>query len=286
MGKPSQGRIKFFLLSVEKEDMNNKAFTISLMLAGIAVFMIYSYISSKEEEIKSKYGTEVAVVVAKKDIKEMSEIYENMVEIVKKPKSFIEPGKATSKEEVVGFIAMVPIKKGEQITLNKIIQPGVETGLSRQVSIGKRAVSIPVSDSTAVGKLIKPGDRVDVIATIDPPGGVKGSALTKIVLQDAPVLAVGEYIAATAPRKVEKDETTGKNFTRNLNVERNFNTISIEADPQDAVSIVLLRDGGSKLSIMLRNNDDTERVGIPAMGVLDVLGVDRNRIIRAPSTQR
>ncbi|MEW6058286.1 MAG: hypothetical protein AB1540_16920, partial [Bdellovibrionota bacterium] len=81
--------------------MNNKAFTISMMLAGMAVFMIWSYISTKEQEIKATYGTETAVVVAKRDIAELSEIYDNMVEIVSKPKRFLEPGKTTSKEEVV-----------------------------------------------------------------------------------------------------------------------------------------------------------------------------------------
>src|SRR5689334_13328922 len=101
--------------------MNNKAFTISIALAAMAVFMIYSYITSKEEELKNYYGTPTAVVVAKKDIPMLSEIHENMVEIVSKPKMFLEPGKTTSKKEVEGFIAAVPLRKGEQITINKII---------------------------------------------------------------------------------------------------------------------------------------------------------------------
>src|SRR4051794_24313554 len=124
--------------------MNNKAFTISLALAGMAVFMIWSYISSQEEDLKKKYGGEQKVVVAKRDIQEMYEVTENSIEEVAKPKNFIEPGYAKTKSEVVGFIAMVPIRKGEQITLNKIREPGIRTGLSKQVSPGKRAVAIPV----------------------------------------------------------------------------------------------------------------------------------------------
>src|SRR5689334_6537104 len=104
--------------------MNNKAFTISLTLAGLAVFMIYSYITSKEEELKKIYGDEVAVVVAKRDISELDMIYENMVDTVVKPKRFAEPGSARAKDEVTGFIAAVPIRKGEQVTMNKIIAAG------------------------------------------------------------------------------------------------------------------------------------------------------------------
>ena len=266
--------------------MNNKAFTISIALAGMAVFMIYSYITSTEEDLKKKYGGEKKVVIAKKDIQEMYEVTDGAIEEVARPASFIEPGAARSKAEVISFIAMVPIRKGEQITLNKIREPGIRTGLSKQVAPGKRAVSIPVDDNTAVNRLLKPGDRIDLMATIEPPGGAKGSQMTKIVGQDLPVLAVGEYVTTTAPRKLEMDDTTGKNVVRNLNIEHNYNTITLEVDPTTALSLALLRDGGSRVSVMLRNNDDTERVNIPAQTLLDVLGPDQSRIIRAPSAQK
>src|SRR5687768_15915366 len=112
--------------------MNNKAFTISIALAGMAVFMIYSYISSKESELTQKDGSMTNVVVAKRDIAELAEIHDNMIDTVNKPKQFLEPGWTTTKQEGSGFIAAVPIRKGEQITLNKIIAPGIKTGLSKQ----------------------------------------------------------------------------------------------------------------------------------------------------------
>ena len=261
--------------------MNNKAFTISLALAGMAVFMIYSYITSQEQSLKEKYGIETTVLIAKKNIAEMAEITDNSLTTDKKPQSFVEPGADKIKvQDVVGLIAMVPINKGEQITLNKLMQPGIATGLSRQISPGKRAVALPVDDNSAVGRLLKPGDRIDLMTTIDPPGGAKGSQMSKIVAQDLPVLAVGEYITTTAPRREEIDFTTGKKLIRNLNVEHNYNTITLEVDPQTAMSLALLRDGGSRISVMLRNSDDSERVNIPAITLLDVLGPDQSKIMR------
>lgn len=263
--------------------MNNKAFTISIALAALAVFMIYSYITSKEQEIKANYGTETAVIVAKRDISEMSEIYENMLEQVTKPKKFLEPNAVKDKKEVMNFIAAVTIHKGEQITFNKVLAPGVRTGLSKQISPGKRAISLTIGDDTAVTRLIKPGDRVDVVATIDPPGGQKGSQIAKVVMQDVPVLAVGEYIATQLPRKIEKDEVSGKETARNLAENRNFNTITLETDPQMALQLTLLRDTSARLSLLLRNNDDTERVNLNGMMLLDVLGGDGARVIRGPA---
>ncbi len=266
--------------------MNNKAFTVSIALALFAVFMVYSFISSKEEEYKTKYGSETAVVVAKRDIKEMDEIHDNMIDIVSKPKMFVEPGKTTSKEEVTGFIATVPIRKGEQITLNKIASPGLRTGLARQVTPGKRAVSIPVDDNSAVNRLIKPGDRIDLVTVIDPPGSSKGSQVAKVFAQDVLVLAVGEWAATTAPRKVEKDDATGKDVVLNLNITRNYSTISVEVDPMIAQQIALLRGVGFPFTMLLRNNDDSERIMVGGTNLLDVLGADAGKVVRTPANQR
>ncbi len=267
--------------------MNNKAFTVSMALALMSVFMIYSYISSREEEYKTKYGSEIAVVVAKTDIKEMGEIHANQVEIISKPKQFVEPGKTTSKEEVVGFISSVNIRKGEQITLNKIVAPGVKTGLARQVSPGKRAMSIPVDDNNAVNRLLKPGDRIDLIATIDPPGGARGSQISKMILQDALILAVGEWATTQAPRRVEKDDSTNKDVVVNLNMRRDLiNTITIEVDPTAAQHVSLLKNTGSAMTVLLRNNDDTERVLVGGSTLMDVLGADASKIVRTPAGQR
>src|SRR5579863_3919496 len=115
--------------------MNNKAFTISIALAVMAVYMIYSYITSQEQDLREKFGKETTVLVAKKNIQELGEITENNVTTDKRPASFLEPGAdKVELKYIIGLIAMVPINKGEQITLNKLMQPGIATGLSRQVS--------------------------------------------------------------------------------------------------------------------------------------------------------
>ncbi len=267
--------------------MNNKAFTVSLLLAATAVFLVHSYTTSKEESYTKTFGNMVPVVVAKKTIKEMDEITKDAIEIVNKPKNYVEPGKTTSKEEVEGFIAAVNIRKGEQVTLNKVIPPGVQTGLSRQVAPGRRAIAIPVDDYNAVNRLLKPGDRVDLIATIDPPGAPKGSQIARTVLQDVLVLAVGEWVSTTAPRKTEKDEIDGKNVTVNLNITRNFNTITLEVEPYAAQQLTLLRSSGITVGVVLRNNDDSEKLVIRGVGLPDVLGDDVSRVpVRTPGGSR
>lgn len=250
--------------------MNNKAFTFSIGLALLATLMVYNYMSSKEEQWQTMYGTPTAVVVAKEDIKELETIDETKIEIVKKPQQYVEPGAQTSKDEVVGFIASVPMKRGEQVTLSKAMPPGLRTGLARQVSPGKRAVAISVRDDNAVGRLIKPGDRVDVLAVIQPPGQ-RGSDIAKMILQDVLILAVGEYITTLPPRKQQKDDS-GKMYTKNLNLDRNFSTVTLEVDPAAAQQVLLLQSMGMGLYVLLRNNDDTERVALGVTSLGEVLG--------------
>lgn len=264
--------------------MNNKAFSLSLVLALLAVFMVYSYIGSKEEEYKTKYGTEVAVVVAKRDIAELEMINDTMIEIINKPKRYVEPGSLTSKEEAADYVTLVPLKKGEQITLTKIVPPGVKTGLAKQISPGKRAVSINVNDSSAVNRLIKPGDRVDLVAVVEPPGSGRGNQVAKMVMQDVPVLAVGEYVTSQPPRKLVKNESTDKMEIKNLNTDRTYNTITVETDPATAMQIVLL-NGTTTIYVLMRNVDDTERTNIGGVFMTDLLRDEYNRI-RGTASQR
>ena len=70
--------------------MNNKAFTLSLVMAILAVFFVSSYVTSVEESTKIKFGTSVSVLVAKHDIKEMETLNESSWEIDHRPKQFIE----------------------------------------------------------------------------------------------------------------------------------------------------------------------------------------------------
>ena len=164
--------------------MNSRAFTFSLLIAGIAMFMVSSFITSQEEKLTIRYGQQVPVVVAKVDIKELELIDDRKIQVTTVPKSYKAPNAFDKPADVFNTIATVPIKAGEQITYPRVTYPGARSGLSRQVSVGKRALSIQVSEDTAVSKLIKPGDRVDVIALLDYAGGKLDKMKVKTVLQD------------------------------------------------------------------------------------------------------
>ncbi|MCO4795513.1 MAG: Flp pilus assembly protein CpaB, partial [Bacteriovoracaceae bacterium] len=164
--------------------MNTRAFTLALIIAALAALMVNTYIDDKETQITQQYGTKTTVVIAKKDIAELELIDDSKVTIKPVPKNFKMPGGFSKISEVENTVATVPIRKGEQITKPRVIFPGARTGLARQVSVGRRAVAIQITENQAVSKLLKPGDRVDVLASINYAPGRKDLQKIKTILQD------------------------------------------------------------------------------------------------------
>jgi pilus assembly protein CpaB len=279
--------------------MNNRAVTLSVVMAVMAMFFIHSYVSTIEEEAQKKYGTSLLVVKAKQDIKEQETINETLLEFGVVPKKFLEPAAvffekvkedqdtARGLKSLVGAVAAVPIKKGEQITYSKITEPGVRTGLSPQVTPGKRAVAVPVSDVTGVSKLIKPGDRVDLIAVLDVGGG-RENRIVKTIFQDVVVLSVGRNVTNNNARVIEADSFGGKERVRSLTEDTSFTSVTLEVEPTQAQMVALiLANGENSVNLALRNNDDTERMsGLAPMNLSEVLGTDVSRFQRSLSGKR
>jgi pilus assembly protein CpaB len=264
--------------------MNSRALVISLVMSVVAVFFVRSYVESIEEESNRKYGTQLLVMVAKTDIKEMETLTEKSLEYKEIPKRFLEPAAVSAdpreKDEDArgkdlrkfsGSIAVVPIKKGEQVTLNKITEPSVRTGLSPQIAPGRRAVSISVNDLTGVAKLVKPGDRVDVVGVVDIGLG-KENKYARTFLQDVVILATGRNVTNNPARTVETDPFSGKEKVKSLSEDLSFNNVTIEVDSSQAQMLALLQSSNEAvLFLSLRHNDDSERVNNAPMTYRDLL---------------
>ncbi len=252
--------------------MNSRAFTLSLLIAGIAVFMVISYIDGVESQYKNNYGNQVPVVTAKIDIKELELIDDRKVGITSVPKKYLMPGAFQKVESLYNTIAAVPIKKGEQITQPRITYPGAKSGLAKQISVGKRAFAIQVSEGQSVSRLIKPGDRVDVLALIDYAGGRKELQKVKTVLQDVYVLATGRRVTREIPLVGLKVDKEIKKL--DLNTVSNFNTVTLELSPYEVQKMIFLVKQGSGIYLSLRNNDDKAIERISGTRLFDVLGED------------
>jgi len=264
----------------------SRAFIVSLAFAGLAMLLVYFYVSQKEEAILAEFGSEVPVVVASRDINEMEQIQADMLKIAQVPKKFAQPGSHSDPKTFESSVAASPVRAGEQVLMTKVLLKGSETGLASQVSVLRRAVSISVSDLTGVTRLLRPGDRVDIIASINYRTPAGPEAEVKTVLQDVHVLAVGEMIQNNIPSAFEEDPIAGTKKAINLRGSRNFGTVTVEVTPQEAQSLVFL--GGADLFLTLRNPVDRVVNPLPTTTVDEVLGpnskkAEMERRMRVPA---
>ncbi len=251
---------------------NPRAVFISLIISGLAVLLIWAFVKQQRESIL-ELASAKRVVVANQDINELSMINETMLRLDTVPKSYVQPGTFGDIKDVVGLITTVPIKKGEQLLQNKVLFEETQSQLSARVSKGKRAITIPVSDIHGVGRLIKPGDRIDILSSIDYGEGDREKREVKTVLQDILVIATGRRVIASIPTETIKDPLTGKEIQRDLRKDTKYTTVTVETTPEEAQGIVfLLTSGEGNIFLSLRNSDDRSLEKLYTTDALKVLG--------------
>ncbi len=255
---------------------------ISIASAVFAVILLYGWAQDKRANMARKFGQTKTVVIAREDIREMEIIDESKMEVVEKPADFIQPAAIQNPTEIVGQIALAPISKGEQILNTKLVFPDKSTGLSMQVSPGKRAATIPVTEVQGVAKLIKPGDRIDLIVPVDDGKGVDKVRKMKTLIQNVPVLATGQSIVDNLPIQVLQGDKEDYEI-RNLRVQNDYESITIEVSPDEAMKIYFLISQDMPIYSLLRNPNDRITGDLPAVTVDSVLN---RRKVRKPATKK
>lgn len=245
---------------------------ISVGAALFAIFLLYSWSQDQRESLSRRFGSSKRVVFASKDIAEMETLDESKLEIKELPVDFIQPDAVMDPEGAVGQVAAAPMKKGEQILSTKLLLPGPETGLSMEVSPQKRAITLPIDDVRGVARLLRPGDRIDIVAALDIGKGNDQRREVRTILQDVVVLATGLNVVNKIPRRFELD-SNGKNINMiNLNASTNFSNITIEAQPDEIQQLVyILATAPGSMFVTLRNPNDRLKTQSRVTSIEDIL---------------
>ena len=113
-------------------------------------------------------------------------------------------------DDAVGRTVVVALAAGEPILAGKLAGKSSGRGLAAMIPIGKRAFTIVTPQLSAeVGGFLVSGNHVDVLLTTSPPGqnDQTGGGVTTTLLQDVPVLAVGQKLEAPEDGKPIANET-------------------------------------------------------------------------------
>ena len=165
-----------------------------------------------------------------------------------------EPIDAAQEQEppsVIGAVTRIPFLAGMPLTDAGLIRPGQDGFLAAVLLPDRRAITITVNQETSHAGMIAPGDRVDVIFTMQvaPADPSQLNSFSRTVLEDIRVVAVGRRIESVNYADQEGGRTP----------QDDGNTVTLEVRPPEADQLVLASTRGS-LALALRplgQADDT-----------------------------
>jgi len=237
---------------------------VALVLAGLASWLVYDYLSKKSEEIKTSKGQ--GIVIAATEIPAGSRFNATQLKIVGWPTSSIPPGSFTDPKALADRISARPITPGEPLTEDKLIPREGTPGsgiMSYIIPAGHRAVTVGVNEVAGVAGFLAPHSKVDIVLTAIPPGSTDANTtISKIVLQNVPILATGQIT----------DQKEGKPVI--------VPTVTIDLTPEDAEKLVVAASKGS-LQMLLRGIRDSALVESKGATISKVLGTPVRLLMQA-----
>ena len=236
----------------------------AIVLGLLAVFFARIFLLPGDKQTSVAETQTVPAVVAAQPFAFGDKITADKLKIVRWPAAGIPSGTYQRILDAVGtedHVALRAIDTNELLTVAAV--SGKESRLSASSLLGPtmRAASIPISESSAAGGFIAPGDRVDVFLTRLP--DEEQLPYADLLIQNARVLAVGQdsNVAKDKPEVVK--------------------TATIEVTPLQAQKLALAASVGT-LSLSLRNIVDDSRTRLETAQILDLNDGTITRILRKP----
>ena len=288
---------------------------VALILAGLAAWAVWNYLQNVENEIIE--GQEIVEVYrAGEAIAEGTDgaillsDFDGGGELITQGEDQSEDvpdGAITTAEQLrdvlTNRVAAGPISAGSILTTSQWTSITVDiVPLAEEIPSGKQAMTISVDNIRGINGFVEPGDRINMIITLDLPedllpdelSGIaeqpaappeEGAAPTeetvgvvtysRFVLQGLPVLATGRDIRpdAEAPETVEVDDPEATVDGQPVEVEAgNETTFTLEVTPEQAERIAYAFEIGSMwLTLVPGDFVEVETTGVT---VLNLFGGD------------
>jgi pilus assembly protein CpaB len=190
------------------KSLGKKLIVLSFIFALICSLVIFLYLNSlrKPKETIKK----ITIIVAAEEIPARTQIDKKMLKEIEVPEDAIFDSYIKKASDIVGNYSKVTILKDEGFNKEKLLEEkGNENELAFNIESKHRAVTVNVSGEAGVANLLKSGDYVDVVVYL--PEKKEGQVtirpdLTKMMLQNAKVLAVDKVLYRTETEEEEGEE--------------------------------------------------------------------------------
>lgn len=237
--------------------MKSRALLVATAAAVVGLVLVVLYMQSFEMEASG--GEPVPILVARQNIPlgaqldPASMLAERLI-----PSAYVENRhvRATDVDRIRGIRVVSGIRAGEALLWTDLATMSDSArDLSSLVRSGMRAITIQADQTATFGGLVRPGDRVDVLLTLDRPrpDGSEPERVTVPLLQSLIVLAAGQD-TGMIQRASQQQQASRAQQIQN---------VTLSATVEQAQMIAFATQRG-RLTLVLRNPDDipvTEGLG-------------------------
>lgn len=227
---------------------------VALIFAGLASWGVYNYL--QQETKKSKVGQTGSIVVAAAEIPVGARLNASQLKVVNWPRESIPQGSFPDPKSVDNRVVIHKLSSGEAVTEQKLLPLDIKAGggmMTYVVPDGHRAVTVGVNEVAGVAGFLSPDNHVDIVLTTQIPSNPNQN-ISKIILQDLPILATGQ---------IATEQKDGKPLV--------VPTVTLDMTPEDAEKLILAASKGS-LQMLLRNIADRAPAKANGATIIKVLG--------------
>lgn len=232
------------------------ALIVSILIGILSVWGFKTAFDHKVESMTQK-GPEVAYVVASKDLAAGGLISTDTVSQRNIPSDYQQSNAvlATDFGSIEGLPLKVNLKPGDIVMYSMV---DTKKDIAKLIPPGRRALTIPVDDESSISTMLKPGDLIDLMVTLQS----AGKTATVPLMQGVKILATGKQTDVS-------DEVSGATGYTNI-------TLDVSAD--DAKNITLAASIG-RISALLRNPDD--QVMSDTSGFIQLINAQKGQAIQS-----
>jgi pilus assembly protein CpaB len=228
---------------------------LGLLLAGLTGLSLYG-VSQDVGARQAAAASDIAqVVVARLDIASRAVLTGDMLMLQSYPKHLVPAGAVTNQADAVGQTTLAAIPSGSAVVRSQLVAADGRSGASVTLEKGKVLVAFPTTDPLTIAGLVRPGDRIDVLATVTSGTG-ELARKTQTTVQNLEVVDV-----LTSGREGQKAAS-----------------LTFVVDHQVALVLKYLRDTQATIDIAVRSiteNDVTATTSVDLGYLLQTYGVRR-----------
>ena len=237
--------------------MEKKGVLVPMVLAVAAAVVYLMVLTSREKQLSQSYES-ATVLVSRVDLPERTLLKEDLVQTKAVPRKFmaqdaIEIKVPSDVKQIANLVTRVRVPKGNQISQSALTSLSPTSGLSVKIPPGYRGAVVGVESDLL--KLIKPGDRIDVLVTFDAlMADNRKEKVTATILQNVLVLGVGGNLGQGQTAK-QFGETESSDKQNAAFAEKGI--VSVALNPNEAQYLALAMKQG-EITVILRGLGDIE----------------------------